>query len=272
MDKSGACRYRYRVPGNPESPLDASAAKHHVWARAAMWISVALILTLTAFFVFKSLRDLPGEGVDKIGRAISRTGEALTSVAAAFTQGTITTSFLSYATTLNANQYLQFATLRQTEVFTQSDQKTTGFGYIPLPEVIVEARAPVEYTYYLDLNAPWRLELKDGVIHAFAPQIKFNKPAVDASEIQYEVRKGSIFRDTDEAQANLKKSITFLTHQRARENVKLVRETGRKQTAEFIERWLGKNFTDGKGYHVKVLFPGETVPGSITILTNTPLQ
>ena len=236
------------------------------------WIGIVLILAAAAVYVFKSLRDLPGEGVEKLGGAISKTGEALASVAAAFTQGTITTSFLSYATTLNANQYLQFATLRQTEVFTQSDQKTTGFGYIPLPEVIVEARAPVDYTYYLDLNAPWKLELRDSVIHVFAPPIKFNKPAVDASEIKYEIRKGSMFRDTAEAQENLKKSITFLTNQRARENIKLVRETGRKQTAEFIERWLAKNFTDGKNYPVKVYFPGEAPQGGLTILTNTPLR
>jgi hypothetical protein len=257
---------------NREEPIDSSAAKHRVWARAITWITIVLILTGAVVFVFKSLRDLPGEGVDKIGKTIAEAGEAMASVAGAFNQGTITTSFLSYAATLDANQYLQFATLRQTELFTQSDQTTTAFGYIPLPEVIVEARAPVEYTYFLDLNAPWRLEIEDGVIEVFAPPIKFNKPAIDASAIQYEVRKGSLLRNTVEAQENLKKSITFMTHQRARENIKLVRETGRRQTAEFVERWLAKNFADGKNHRVKVYFPGEAAKDGMLAPTNTPLR
>ena len=257
---------------NVQPPFDASAAKHRIWARTVTWVAIVVIFLGSAVFVFQSLRDLPGEGVDKIGQTIAKAGGAMASLATAFNQGTITTSFLSYATTLQANQYLQFATLRQTELFTQSDQTTTGFGYIPLPEVIVEARAPVEYTYYLDLSAPWRLELRDGIVHVFAPPIKFNRPAVDASAIEYDVRKGSLFRNTEEAQENLKKSITFLTNLRARENIKLIRDTGRKQTAEFVERWLARNFSDGKNYAVKVYFPGETGPSDITILTNAPLR
>jgi len=47
--------------------------------------------------------------------------------------------------------------------------------------------------------------------------------------------------------------------------VPLVRENGRRQTTEFIEKWLLKSFTDGKQYPVKVFFPDEPVPGGINL-------
>jgi hypothetical protein len=225
-----------------------------------MWMVIVFLLVGGGIYVFKSVRDLPGDVVNRTGSVIEKTRSALVDVISAFTQNTVTTSFLSYATSISPNHYLQFATLRQTEVFTQTEEARTGFGYIPLPDVIVEAKAPIECTYYLDLNAKWELILKDNVIYVRAPAIKFNKPAVDASEIQYEIKKGSVFRNKAQAQENLKKSITFLSQQRARENISVVRETGRKQTTEFVEKWLARSFTDGAKYPVKVFFPGEKFP------------
>jgi len=237
-----------------------------------MWMGIVLFLVVGGVYVFKSCRDVPGDLIDKTGQAIGKAGNALATVAAAFNRGTVTTSFLSYATSISNNHYLQFATLRQTEVFTQTDEASTGFGSYRYrwPEVIVEARAPVEFTYYLDLNAKWQLLVKENVFYVLAPPIQFNKPAVDASAIQYEVRKDSVFRNTTQAQENLKQSITFLANRRAKENVNLVRETGRRQTTEFVERWLMKAFTDGKQYPVKVYFADESPPGGNPITDLPP--
>ena len=196
-------------------------------------------------------------------KVIGKAGQAMAEVAAAFKRGTITTSFVSYATSLSNNTYLQFATLKQMEIFTRTEEPSTAFGYIPLPDVIVEARAPVEYTYYLDLNAKWQLTLRDGVIEVLAPSIRFNKPAVDPSGIVYEVKKGYV--KSAEAQENLKRSITGLVVLRAKDNIHLVRETGRKQTADFIEKWLSKSFADGKRFPVKVSFQDESAPENVAI-------
>ena len=222
---------------------------------------VSLIFAVNAVIVFKSCRNLPGETLDQTGKLIGKAGKALADVASAFRQGKITTEFISYATTVSNEHYLQFATLKQTEVFTRKDEATTGFGYIPLPEVVVEARAPVEYTYYLDLNAKWDLVLKDSVIYVFAPAIHFNKPAVDASAITYEVKKG--YFKTADAQENLKKSITSLVALKARENIPLVRENGRRQVTEFVETWLMRSFADGKQHPVKVFFRDEQPPAGV---------
>jgi hypothetical protein len=216
-----------------------------------------LAVLSTALYVFKSCRDLPGDALTRAGQVVEQVGQKAQQVAAAFKQGTITTTFTSYATTLSGSQYLQFATLSQMEHFTRKDESSMAFGYIPLPDVVVEATAPVSYTYYLDLNARWDFKVQDGVLWVIAPEIKFNKPSVDASRITYEIKKNSLLRNTSEAMENLKESITWLSIKKAQANIDLVRETGRKQTETFVQNWLAKTFTDGRNYPVKVVFRSE---------------
>ncbi len=260
--------YTFHVEAPPQSPPQPTPQQS--WARATMWMVVVGILALNAVIFLRTCTAIPGKTLDKAGQVIDKAGHALSNIAAAFNQGTITTVFLSYATTISNHQHLQVATLRQTEVFTRTNQPSTAFGYVPLPDVVVEARAPVEYTYYLDFNASWRFVLKDGVILVTAPPLHFNKPAVDASAISYEVRKGLI--KTAEAQENLKRSITSLVTIRARENVPLVRENARKQTAEFVENWLMKSFTDARQHPVKVYFADEKLPDALNPTPGLMLQ
>lgn len=248
-------------PRPPPSP-------QQIWAKTTLLALVTLVFAVNSIIFFKSCRNLPGDTLDQTGKLIGRAGKAVADVASAFHQGKITTEFISYATTVHSDRYLQFATLKQVEVFTRKDEATTGFGYIPLPEVVVEARAPVEYTYYLDLNGKWEFVLKDSVLHVFAPAIRFNKPAVDASAITYEVKKG--YFKTAEAQENLKKSITSLVALKARENIPLVRENGRRQVTEFVETWLMRSFADGKQHPVRVFFPGEKPPAGLEPRSEAP--
>jgi hypothetical protein len=222
-----------------------------------MWMMVVATVALAGIYVFKSCRDLPGETLTKTGKLIQNIGQQAQEVAKAFKQGTITTTFTSYATTLSGSQYLQFATLSQREVFTRTDESSLLFGYIPLPDLIVEASAPVTYTYYLNLNDRWDFLLREGVIWVTAPDIKYNKPALDLSRITYEVKKDSRFRNTSEAMENLRSSMTWMCYKKAQANIELVRETGRTQTEAFVENWLAKSFADGKKYPVKVRFRSE---------------
>ena len=250
-----------------QPPQDAPRHATHPWARPVMWMVVFAIFTGAGLYVFTSCRNLPGDMATRSGKTIREVGHALADVAAAFRRGTITTSFVSYATSLTNQQYLQFATLKQMEIFTQTEAPSTGFGYIPLPEVVVEARVPVEYTYFLDLKGEWKFVLEDNTIHVFAPAIRFNKPAPDISQLRYEVKKG--YLKTDAAQERLQSSITSLVILRAKDNIPLVKETGRRQTEEFVQTWLAKAFSDGKQYPIKVYFPGEMPPKSIEIIRQT---
>ena len=255
-------------PGTDSKPPSQGPAGKGSWAWPVAWMVTILALLSAGIYVFKSCRDLPVETLNNAGKLAEQVGRNAQRVAAAFKQGTITTTFTSYATTLSGSQYLQFATLSQMETFTRKDESSMAFGYIPLPDVIVEATAPVSYTYYLDLNAHWEFQVRDGVLLVVAPDIKFNKPSVDASRITYEVKKNSLIRNTSDAVENLKDSITWLSIKKAQSNIDLVRETGRHQTETFVHNWLVKTFTDGKDYPVKVTFgdelrkkPGVVEPG-----------
>ncbi len=233
------------------------------WPQSTLWLGITLILAITLVLTLKTCTNAPRDMAEATGRAVERAGKAVATVLSAFNSGKVTTEFISYASSIHPAHRLQFASLKQTEVFTRTEQATTAFGYFPLPEVIVEARAPVEFTYFLDLNAPWKLVLEDNVIYVLAPRIQFNQPSVDVSAIKYEVRKGSVFRRTDQSMAGLKESITQLARQKAFENINLVRETGRRQTGEFVEKWLSRQFSDGKSYPVKVYFAGEPLPPAL---------
>lgn len=219
----------------------------------AAFALVALVAVLAGLWVFERLRAAPADAVRE-GREVLRD---LRSVAEAFNSGTVVTSFVSYATEVSGSSYFQFATLRQVEVFERKDSRATLWGQLQLPDVVVQARAPVTYTYYLDLDGRWEMQLRDGVIHVLAPEIGHNPPALDASALSWEVRSGSVFRDEGEALERLKRGLTAMAERRADENVQLVREVGRRKTAEFVERWLARGFSDAESHRVEVLFADE---------------
>lgn len=224
------------------------------WPIAFAVVAVVALLVGAALYVFRSLRDLPGDAVEATRGLIRE----LETVAEAFRRGSVETTFISYATTVSGNTYLQFATLRQTEVFTRLDQASILWGNLDLPDVVVSATAPVEYTAYLDLDDPWRFELAGNRVRVLAPDIRFNTPAIDASEIRYEVRQSSLLRDEQVALQQLKRGLTEMSKARAREQVEIVREIGRRKTEEFVANWLLRAFDDAEDYTVEVVFPDET--------------
>ena len=123
--------------------------------------------------------------------------------------------------------------------------------------MIVQATAPVEYTYYLDLDGTWELVLGGETIQVLAPRIRYNTPAIDASALRYGVTEGSVFRDEDAVMSRLQAGLTDMTRGRAEENIPLVRELGRRKTAEFVDTWLGRSFDDEQAYRVEVVFADE---------------
>ncbi|MCE2557082.1 MAG: hypothetical protein J4F98_00295 [Acidobacteria bacterium] len=160
------------------------------------------------------------------------------------------TSFVSYATEISGSAFLQFATLDQTEVIERRDSASLLWGRLRLPDVMVEARVPVRYTYYLDLEDEWSLTL-EGTIRA-------NRPAVDASAIEYRVQADSVLRDEEAVLEQLRLRITDQLASRAGENIALVRELGRRRTADFVRTFLLSQFgEDVEGYRIEVRFRDE---------------
>jgi len=217
---------------------------------------LGLALCGLAVFVFYQTKSLPGELLEHTRSVLSDAR----SVAAAFRAGTVTTRFISYAAEMSGTSYLQFATLEETEVFERTDRQTVLWGQLALPDVVVRAEAPVQYTYYLDLDEPWELDVEGGLIRVRAPAIRYNTPSIDVSHIRYEVTDRSVLRDEDEALENLRKGLSALSRERARENVALVRELGRKKTREFVRNWLLSSYDDADSYRIEVVFPDEVDP------------
>ena len=235
-------------PASPRS--EASIA----WARTVAIVIVVAILVAGGLYVFESLRRLPADAV----AGSKELARDLVEVAAAFRQGRIEISFTSYATSVTGSSYLQFASLRQTEIYTRQDEASLLWGTLELPEVVVSATAPVEYTYYLDLDESWEFRLDGGTLLVRAPPIRFNQPAINASEIRYEVRASSLLRDEEAALEQLKEGLSVMSERRAEEHVDLVREVGRSKVREFVERWLAGSFGDADDYRVVVRFADET--------------
>ena len=240
-------------------PLPPPAAAQAGRAKLILWLSVLLLLTVNAALVFKACTSAPAA-------ALREAGSALEKVAAAFHRGSITTSLVTYATTLTNDLKLQVATLKQMEIFTRKEEAATAFGYLPLPDVIVEARVPVEYTYFVDLKGPWKIEVTDRRVRVQAPSLQFNTPAMDVSGMTLEVRKG-MFKVGD-VQENLRKSLASMAAGQAGQNLPLIRENARRQVAQFVETWLLRNFTDGRDYAVTVRFGDEIE----TPLPDAPLK
>jgi hypothetical protein len=214
---------------------------------------IALVTIVAGVYLTKSILDVPRD-VTESGREVLRDVQE---IARAFGEGTVTTTFISYAAEVSGSNYLQFATLKQMEVFERSEGGTALWGRLQLPEVVVQASAPVEFTYYLDLNGTWEMRLEDRTVVVTAPSIEFNTPAIDASAIRYEVREGSIFRNEEEVLDKLRAGLMEMSRGRAKDNIELVRELGRRKTAEFVNNWLKSSFQDGESYHVEVRFADE---------------
>ena len=235
-------------PGGGRHPATSSS-----WAWPLAFVIVVLATLGSGLYVFDSVRRIPERAVEG-GRAL--VGE-LRSLAAAFEQGSVYTEFVSYATRTTGTTFLQFATLEQVEVFRRRDTSSLLWGQLALPDVVVEATAPVTYTYFVDLAGRWRFQHEDGHVLVTAPAIDFNPPAVDASAIRLEPRTSSVFRDEEAVAEALRAGLSSLVEERARQHVPRVRETGRRQIEDFVASWLAGTFSDAEDLTVEVVFEDE---------------
>ena len=153
----------------PES--EPPRPSHTPWALAAAAVAIVAIVAATLVFVFRSATDVPGTVLREGREAL----QDLKEVAAAFHSGTVTTTFRSYATEVTGTNRLQFAEVKQMEVFERRDEAQVLWRTFALPDVVVEARAPVEYTYFLDLDKEWTFRLESEVVENLKRLYYFSK-------------------------------------------------------------------------------------------------
>lgn len=229
-----------------------------LWRLGFITLILGMVVVIVVGYVIIRLTQVPGDIVES-GREIGRAAvESVERIAQAFRTGSVQTSFVSYATEVSGSVFLQFASLDQTEVLERTDSASLLWGRLRLPDVVVEARVPVRYTYYLDLEDEWSLTLEGTTVHVLAPGVRANRPAVDASAIEYRVQGDSILRDEEAVLEQLRLRITDQLAARAGENIALVRELGRRRTADFVRTFLLSQFgEDVEAYRIEVRFRDE---------------
>ena len=238
------------------------------WPVAITIIALAVLVTGSLLFVYVVRQAKAGaEATVEAGR---QGIVALKGIAAAFRTGEITTSFSSFTTQIEGSSRFQFATIDQLELFERSDSATAFWGQIELPKIVVEARAPVQYSYFLDLNGEWRFTLDGSTLTVQAPSIEFNRPAFNPSRIDYRISQDSLWRDEEAVLQALRLGLGEMAQTRARENISLVRELGRQRAATFVEQWLLANFeVEAKDVEVVLYFADEDAPLASTSALST---
>lgn len=221
--------------------------------------SLLLAILVAASILVGRLARLPKEVAGALPYAVRETAaavsEGLAKLAAAIRTRSITTTFTSTATEVRGTKRLQVAELSQVEVVERRD--AMQFFGVPLPDVVVSARAPVKFTYVLDLDGAWSFDLAERTVTVLAPEIRWNEPAVDVSALTYATTQSSILRDENRVVEDLRASLTAIFRQRARQNVPLVRETARRQAEEFVRSWLLRAYGVPEDVRVVVRFRGE---------------
>lgn len=171
-------------------------------------------------------------------------------------------SFGTEAATLQGSTYLQFAELKELSWFeARSDRNWLG---LPLPQVVLVARVPVQYTYYLDLNAPWHFAWQDGTLMVYPPSIRHNAPAANISKLETLTLEGSWLPYRASVAAELQGEMTPRLEQRARQLTPWVRAEAEVRVTQFVRHWLAERYGLKPGVPIQVRWdtPPAVVPAS----------
>jgi hypothetical protein len=197
----------------------------------------AIVLCLAVFFGGREILRRSAQGVSEEKLAVS---------------------FTSYISGIRGFQRIQLAEVSAVEIIERTSEYSVFWDMLKLPDVVVQARIPVRYLYFVDLSEPFDIRRENGKLIIHAPPLRAATPAPDISGMSYEVKKGSLFRDTRTALEELRKTITPLLQENAEKSRQLVREEARQQLASLVKTWMlqSKDLT-GEIQNVHVSFPDE---------------
>jgi hypothetical protein len=247
-----------------ESPTEEPAGST---GRGGGWAVAMAVLTIACLVVPIVLIKSAMTRARNLGGAAESALVAVRHLAEGFKSGQVETTLRSYGAELHGTSRFQFAELKQLESFERKDSTSLAWGAIPLPDVVVEARGTVIYTYFLDLQKRWDLKLSDRTVEVIAPAPEFGPPALDPSTLTFEIKKGSVLRDEEAVRKALQTGLSGLLSERAQAHLPLVRETGRKATEEFVRTFLLSRYDDASGLTVKVRFADESPAPSVKPVT-----
>jgi hypothetical protein len=243
------------TPDSPASP--PATAPRRTWPLVAAFLGVIVVLVVVALWLLQKIVALPGTAAAGSVAVVKEIGHQAMTIAQAFSRRDIRQEFLSSSVTVGGTTRLQVATLQEHETFRRKESDSVAWGLVALPDIVVQADVPVEYTYYLDFDGPWEFARENVEVVVHAPPIMANAPSPDISKLTFYSLEGHVWQDDKAVRERLQGSLDVALRARAAEHVLLVREIARRQTAGFVEKWLADSFSDGRAFHVKVVFPDE---------------
>lgn len=226
-----------------------------LFALAALVLAILVAASVLVGRVARLPKEMAGAIPHGLRETAAAVSDGLAKLAAAIRTRSVTTELRSAVADLRGTKKLQVAELTQLEVVERRD--ATRLLGVPLPDVVVSARAPVTYVYALDLDARWDFDLTGRTVSVLAPDLVANAPAVDVSKLELVKTESSILRDEDRVVEELRRSLTDVFRARARQHTPLVRETARKETETFVRSWLLRAYGLPEDVRVVVRFHGE---------------
>ncbi len=214
--------------GNDSHPRHRAA-----WPLAL--VAVAGLVLLGWWMFLRAIPEVPD--LDDAGRTAA-------AVARAFRQGTLTTEFTSYASSIEGTQRLQVASLDTVERISRRDQASVLWGQLELPAVVVEASLPVTYSYYLDLDKPWNLHWNEATheLTVQTPPLEWTRPAVDVSGMRFEASATHPLRDEQAALDRLQSAISPWLEEQAEQHRNLVESTAREEVENWVRSWVQSEY------------------------------
>jgi hypothetical protein len=194
---------------------------------------IAAMICVTVIILFWMTTDRIGKRLDQAGDTTARFFEA-------FQKGEVATRWESYVAETEGTNHLQVARLQTVETVTRTDKKTIAWDMIELPDLTIRMEAPVEYVFYLDLEGSWEFfwNENEGGITVLAPKIRYNRPAVDVSNLRFTTLEGSLLRRERPARARFVRDMTRVLRSKAGEKIPEIRETARDEVRTFVQNWF----------------------------------
>lgn len=228
------------------------------------WPIALVAVAAIGLVAVRELRETAREGGRATTDAVRELGDSAADIAARFSSGTITTTFISAIPHLvpDGGTKLELAAFEAVETISRTDDRRVFFDMVPLGATVSEIRVPVTYRYHLRLDEPWRLEVAGGTCVVRAPAIRPTlPPAIHTDRMEKRSESGWLRFDEDEQMEGLERSLTPTVAERAADpdHIELVRERCRRGVGEFVRSWLlvEEQWGPGRFDHVEVHFAGE---------------
>lgn len=166
----------------------------------------------------------------------------------------VETSLKSHLFEISGSSKIVLASLKHYEIFERKSELSLFNDRLKLPDIIVRASMPVEYNYFVEFDERWIITTHDNSLRLVVPMLRPMRPAVNISEIEFEVKKDSIFRRDSIVSEQLRLELDKLLEKSAMAHMLSVREIARLELKKIVELWAASS---GAKFDIEILFEDE---------------